>query len=170
MSNANDSGWASTVVVGSLTGIALTVDWLPREMAGRFTLDGTASGIVARDAYLATIIGVAVLAPAAASLLLRALLLHYPDLVHLPNSRYWLAECRREHTARYLGRRSIWLAALLSLLALALHLLILRANQVQPARLDPGAVASVTTSFIAALWAWFSHLWRHFARAEPAVQ
>jgi ABC-type Fe3+ transport system permease subunit len=170
MPDANDSGWASTVVVGSLTGIALTVDWLPHEVAGRFTLDGTASGLVSRDAYLAIAIGATVLLPAIAALLLRLVVLHCPDLVQLPNADYWLAESRREQTARYLARRSIWLAALISLLTFALHLLVLRANHLHPARIEPGAMGGVLVAFAAAFSAWFTHLRRHFARTEPVAQ
>ena len=164
MPTATEGGWASTVVVGSITGIALTADWLPHQVAGHFGMTGLANGFVAREVYVAMLIGSAVLVPALLVCLLWLTVLRYPRFVNLPNREYWLADERRVQTAEFLAARAIWFAALLALLALALHLLVLRANHLNPARLDPAGLLAVVAAFVVALGAWLSHLHRHFER------
>jgi len=170
MPDANDSGWASTVVVGSITGIALTAEWLPREVAAHFSLDGHVDGFVAHNSYVAFAIGATVAVAALAATLLRIVVLGFPDLVHLPNRSYWLAPEQRASTAKFLGSRALWLAALLSSFTLGLHLLVLQANHTSPARLEPVPLAALTIAFLAALGAWFKHLYRHFERTESTAQ
>ena len=170
MPDANDSGWASTVVVGSLTGIALTAEWLPHDVAAHFALDGRADGVIAHDLYLTLVIGATVLLSGLASCLLRVAVLRFPDLVNLPNRGYWLAPERYEATGAFLARRAVWLAAILSLFTFGLHLLVLRANRDSPARLDAPALMAVMTALFAALGAWVAQLRRHFERVKSAVQ
>jgi ABC-type Fe3+ transport system permease subunit len=170
MPNATDSGWASTVVVGSITGIALTAEWLPRQVAGHFALDGFATGFVERQSYLMLVIGSAVLMPALVCGLLWLAVLRFPDLVNLPHRDYWLAAQRRDKTAAFLAGRSVWLAAILAVFALALHLLVLRANHLSPARVDPSTLLAVTTMFVITLGAWLGQLRRYFERVEAAAQ
>jgi len=170
MPNANDSGWASTVVVGSLTGIALTVDWLPHEVAAHFAFDGAADHFIPREEYLAMMIGSTLLATALVAGLLSNIVLRFPDLVNLPNRGFWLAPERRAATHALVSARAVWLGAIVSLFALGMHLLVLRANQVNSASLDRGALSALVFAFLAALGAWFSNLRRVFERAGPAVQ
>ncbi len=162
MPTATESAWASTVVVGSITGIALTADWLPHRVAGHFAVSGLANGFVAREVYVALLIGAAVLVPALTVALLWLAVRRYPRLVNLPNSGYWLADERRDQTAEFLATRAIWLAAILALFALSLHLLVLRANHLDPVRLEPVALLAVVVAFVVALVAWLSRLHRHF--------
>jgi serine/threonine-protein kinase len=170
MPNANDSGWASTVVVGSLTGIALTVDWLPRQVAAHFALDGHADQFIARDAYLALVIGSTVAAITLLTGLLSVVVLRFPELVNLPNRGFWLAPERRAATGAVVSACAVWLGAIVALFALGLHLLVLRANRVSPASLDTPALSAVLVAFLAALGAWFSNLRRHFGQPGSAVQ
>ena len=111
MPNANDSGWASTVVVGSLTGIALTAEWLPQQVAAHFALDGRADHFLARDQYLALMIGSTVVATALVTGLLSTLVLRFPDLLNLPNRSFWLAPERRASTHALVSSRAVWLGA-----------------------------------------------------------
>ncbi len=164
MSNGPENGWASTVVVGSITGIALTADWLPHQVAGHFAITGLANGFVAREAYVAMLLGSAVLLPALVIGLLWLAVRRFPRLINLPNRDYWLADERRGATVEFLAARAAWLAALLALLALSLHLLVLRANHLDPIRLDPIGLLAVIVSFVVALGSWLGHLHRYFER------
>ncbi len=170
MPNANDSGWASTVVVGSLTGIALTAEWLPQQVAAHFALDGRADHFLARDQYLALMIGSTVVATALVTGLLSTLVLRFPDLLNLPNRSFWLAPERRASTHALVSSRAVWLGAIVALFALGMHLLVLRANHANPASLDAVAFSGVVVAFLAALGAWFSNLRRHFGQMGSAVQ
>ncbi len=170
MPNANDSGWASTVVVGCLTGIALTADWLPREVAGYFALDGTATGFVAREAYVAVAISSAVLLPSIVCGGLWLAVVRFPAFMTLPHRGYWLAPERRGLTASFLAARGAWLAALLALFTFALHLLVLHANTRMPARLDYPVLLALMVGLCTAFGAWLNHIQRHFARIENATQ
>jgi serine/threonine-protein kinase len=170
MPNANDSGWASTVVVGSLTGIALTADWLPRQVAAHVALDGHTDQFLARDGYLALVIGSTVVATALVTGLLSSVVLRFPDLVNLPNRDFWLAPERREATGAAVSARAVWLGAIVSLFAFGLHLLVLRANRSSPASLDPSSVSAVIVAFLAAAGAWLSNLRRYFGQPGSAVQ
>jgi len=162
MPHATDSGWASTLVVGSITGIALTADWLPHQVAGHFAVSGLANGFVAREVYVAMLIGTAIVLPALIAAAMWLSVRRYPDFVNVPNRDYWLAPERREATAAYLIARAFWLAALLALLALGLHLLVLQANHQAPVRINPAALAALVAAFVLALAAWLGHLHRHF--------
>lgn len=170
MPDATESGWASTVVVGSITGIALTADWLPHQVAGQFALDGAATGFVERQSYVIVLIASAVVLPALICGLLWFLVLQAPELLALPNRDYWLAASRREQTAAFLAARAVWLAAIIAASVLALHLLVLRANRLDPVRLDPSALLAVATALVVALGAWLSQLQRYFGRVNSVAQ
>jgi serine/threonine-protein kinase len=170
MPDANDSGWASTVVVGSLTGIALTAEWLPHEVAAHFALDGRADHVVGRDDYLSLMIGGTLVITALVTVLLSTVVLRYPELVNLPNRGFWLAPERRAATRALVNARALWLGAIVSSFALGMHLLVLRANHVSPVALDTSALSAVVLAFLAALGAWFANLRRHFEQAGPAIQ
>ena len=164
MAKSTEGGWASAVVVGSITAIAMTAEWLPHQVAGHFAISGLANGFVARELYVAVLVGSALLLPALIAGALWLAVNHYPDGLNLPNRDYWLAPARRAATTAYLTARAAWLAALLALLALGLHLLVLRANHLAPARLDPASLAALVAAFAAALTAWLGDLNRHFER------
>ena len=157
-------GWASTVVVGSITGIALTADWLPARVASHFGANGLASGFMARDVYLALAIAMVIVPPALVGLTIALSLRFFPGFLNLPNRGYWLAPERRAATAEYLNGHSAWLAALLGLFGLAVHLLVIRANRSVPPELDPGPFFAVLLAFGFAMVAWIAALARRFRR------
>jgi serine/threonine-protein kinase len=158
------TAWASTVLVGSITGIALTADWLPARVASHFGPGGLANGFMAREVYLAFTIGMVVLPPALAGLGIVLALRYFPQFLNLPNRDYWLAPERRDATADFLMAHAAWLAALLSLLALGVHLLLIRANRAVPPRLDAGPFLAMLLAFLVAMAAWVGVLARRFRR------
>jgi serine/threonine-protein kinase len=89
---------------------------------------------------------------------------YFPQFLNLPNRDYWLAPERREQTAAYLTAHTAWLAALLGLFALAVHLLVVRANQSVPPRLETGALLAALLAFSIVMLAWVAALARRFRR------
>jgi hypothetical protein len=165
MSRGLGSGWASTVVVGSITAIALTSDRLPARIASHFGADGLANGFMGREAYLGFTIGLVVLVPALIALLVALAARHFPQFLNLPNRDYWLAPQRREETLAYLATHAAWFAALLSAFALGIHLLVVRANRAVPARLETGPFLALMLIFAIVIVVWAGALARRFRRA-----
>lgn len=164
MTQGSGSGWASALVIGSISGIVLTADRLPRRVAVHFGAEGLANGFATREAYVALTVCVAVLAPAVVAIAIALSVRHFPRLLNLPNRDYWLAPARRDETAAYLMGHAAWLAAALAVFSLAIHLLVLRANHVVPARLETGSFVVALLAFGVMMVAWVGALARRFRR------
>jgi len=164
MSRSLATGWASTVVVGSLTGIALTADRLPLRVASHFGASGLANGFMSRGTYLAITIGLVVGPPALVAVTVALSLKYFPQFLNLPDREYWLAPERRDATAAYLAAHATWLAALLALFALGIHLLVVRANENLPPRLETGPFLAMLLAFAITMVAWIGALARRFRR------
>ena len=164
MSSGPISGWASTVVVGSITGIALTTDRLPALVASHFGPAGLATGFVTRETYLRITIGLVVLVPALGAAILAVAARHLPQLLNLPNRAYWLAPERRDATIEYLSSHTAWLAALFAVFTLSVHFLLIRANHTVPARLETAPFLTILLAFAVAMIAWLAVLARRFRR------
>lgn len=162
-------GWASSIVVGSITGIALTSDWLPERVASHFSIGGVANGFVSRPVYVALVIAIVVLLPALAAFALRVSVRRFPHLVSLPHRDYWLAPERRVETAEFLAARAEWLAAGGGMFTLGLHLLVIRANHAAPPHFEPAPLLMLTAAFAAGVAAWLAALGRHFKRERNVL-
>jgi hypothetical protein len=156
------TGWASSVVVGSITGIALTADRLPARVASHFGANGLANGFLTREVYLAFTLGMVLVPSALVGLTIALSLKYFPQFLNLPHRDYWLAPERRAATAAYLTVHAAWLAALLAVFALGIHLLVLRANRAVPPRLETGPFLIVLLTFGIVMVAWVGALARRF--------
>jgi hypothetical protein len=163
-SRSGGTGWASTVVVGCITGIALTAERLPARVASHFGASGLANGFMMREAYLAFTIGLVLLPPVLVGLTIALSLRYFPRFLNLPNRDYWLAPERRDQTEAYLTAHTAWLAALLALLALGIHLLVVRANRSIPPQLATGPFLGMLLAFAIVMAAWIGALARRFRR------
>ncbi len=164
MSRGLGTPWASAVVVGSITGISLTADWLPAHVASHFGASGFASGYTARETYLLFSIAIVVIPPVLVAMTIGLSLRYFPQFLNLPNRDYWLAPERRDDTAAYLTVHAAWLAALLAALALATHVLVVRANLSVPPRLETGPFLIMLVTFSALMVVWIAALARRFRR------
>ena len=161
-----DSGWASMVVVGCLTGIVLTTDRLPARVASHFGVAGVADGFTSRGRYVVFMIAIAVLLPAIVASLVGVSARRFPGWVNIPNRDYWLAAVRREATADWLTGHATGLAALLALLAFGVHLLVIRANLHTPPYLEATSFLALLGAFTVALGLWVYVLHRRFRRMD----
>jgi hypothetical protein len=159
----NGTGWASAVVTGCMTGIALSAEWLPGRVASHFGASGLANGFMARDVYLAFMIGLVAGLPALTGLLMSRLVRRL-GRGGLPNCDYWLAPDRLDETTELLTEHVAWLAAGVAVLVLGIHLLLMRANHFSPARLELLPVLSLICAFGIGLIGWNTTLQRRFQR------
>jgi hypothetical protein len=149
MSQDNGIGWASAVVTGCITGIALTAEWLPGRVASHFGAGGLANGFTAREVYLTLMIG---------------LVAGLPALTALWMSRVMRRRDRVDETAEVLTAHAAWLAAGVAMLVLGIHLLLIRANHFSPAHLELLPSLSLMTACGIGLIGWNATLQRRFQR------
>jgi uncharacterized membrane protein len=158
------TGWASAVVVGSLTAVVLTADRLPARVASHFGPDGRANGFMDRTLYLVVLIGALIVLPTFAAIAIGQSARNTPSRLKLPNADYWLDPARRDESARFIGVHFGWFAAAVSLLAVAVHLLVIEANQLTPPSLAAGAFMGVLLAFTALVVVWIHAFQRRFRR------
>jgi len=154
--------WASVAVVAAITAIVLTSDQLPERVASHFGADGLANGFMARHIYLTFMLGIGVGLPALIGLTVGVSVRHFSRFINIPNRDYWLAPARREATAAYLAAHTSWLAVGLAACAVVVHLLVIRANRLNPPRLDTDAMIALLAVFAALMAAWVAVLNRRF--------
>jgi hypothetical protein len=139
----------------------VTSQQLPERVASHFNAHGVPDGWMSRGSYLlmmtCTTIGLAVFLVATFSITR-----YVPDvLINLPNRDFWLAPERRQQTYDTIVRYGVWLAILIALLFLVVHLLIVDANAAQPANLSNG-VWIILAVFLLSIIAWSVFLIRQF--------
>jgi serine/threonine-protein kinase len=142
----------------------LTSGALPEVVASHFGPGGRADGSMGRGTYTALMIGLVILAPglvAATTLLVRLL---PPQLVNLPNKRYWLAPELRAASLAALGGLGTRFALALALFLGWVHWLVVRANAVQPPRLSETGLFAGLAVFGVATLVWIVALFRRFGR------
>jgi len=137
---------------------------LPSVVASHFGSGGLANGFMGRGSYTALMLALVVVVPAlvaSSALLVRVL---PPQLVNLPNKRYWLSPERRATSLEALASLSLRFAATLAVFLCFVHWLVVRANSVQPPRLQEPWLYGGLAVFGAATVVWIVTLFRRFGR------
>ena len=142
--------------------IIATAGALPERVASHFGTSGAANDYMTREGYRVYMLGFAIAFPllivAAISWLPRMM----PNLTNIPNRAYWLAPERRKATFLILDAYALALGCLLTVLLGGAHWLLLRANAVQPPKLENGLFTALVVASIAAMVVWIVVLLRHF--------
>ena len=84
--------------------------------------------------------------------------------INLPDRDHWLAPERRAETLAALSARSIGFAALLTVFLCFVHWLVVRANRLQPPRLDESSFIVGLMLFALAAAVWLALLVMRFRR------
>ena len=138
---------------------------LPETVASHFVADGSASGFMPRDRYLAFMLTLVVAVP---SLLFIAACLasRLPvRFINVPHRQYWLAPERRAATLGSLQGFGTWAAyATLALLCVA-HAFVVRAQRVQPPHLEQAPLLGIVAVYLLALFSGMVLVLRRFLRA-----
>jgi hypothetical protein len=152
------------LLIAVCAGVAGTSGALPERVASHFNAAGLANGYMTRNAYrifmLAFGFGVPLLVVALVGWLPRLA----PNLINIPNRDYWLAPERRVATLAALDGCALWLGCLLTALAGGVHWLVIRANAVEPPRLENGLFVTLLGAFVAGLVCWIIVLLRRFRK------
>jgi uncharacterized membrane protein len=150
-----------------LASLAYAAAQLPEPVASHFGVSGQANGWMSRSAYLMFMAAVGFGLP----LFITALSVttrFVPDaLVNLPHKDYWLAPERRAATFGYLGRHSLWLAAMMVVFLTGLNLLTVLANRPPSPHLSNTLVWALAGAFLAGTALWAVALYRHFQAPTP---
>ena len=144
-----------------LVGMAATYARLPARVASHFNANGVANGWMSRDGYVWFMVGVGTLVSLTMLTAFGSVRYLPSALVNIPRRDYWLAPERRDATARTLMRSGLLMVGLTSLFFLAIHLLIVAANQSQPPKFSSAAWA-VLAAFLLTTGALTLQLYRRF--------
>ena len=145
-----------------LVGMVATYARLPERMASHFGADGVANGWMTRDGYFWFMVGIVTFVSLTMLAAFGSIRFLPNSLINIPRRDYWLAPERRDETAGALMRYGLWMIGLNSLFFLAIHLLVVAANEAQPVRLS-NAVWWMLAAYLATTGAFVFKLYRQFA-------
>jgi uncharacterized membrane protein len=119
-----------------LVGMATTYSRLPERMASHFDASGVANDWMSRDGYVWFMVGVVTFVSLTMLAAFGSVRFLPNAVINIPRRDYWLAPERRDETARTLMRFGLLMVGFESLFFLAIHLMVVAANESQPARLS----------------------------------
>jgi uncharacterized membrane protein len=151
-------------VGGAALVIVATSGELPARVASHFGAGGRPNDWMARETYLAVMLGFAVALPVLLVASMTLLPRVAPRLVNLPNRDYWLAPARREASIDSLGAFGCGLGVLTALLLAGVHLLVVAAHRGGAPRLDERAFLTLVGIFLAAMGLLLVMLLRRFRK------
>jgi len=137
---------------------------LPPEMASHFGPGGTPNGFSSRGTYTTLMLCMVVGVPLIVASTARLTTVLPVELINLPNREYWLAPERRAATLEALSSLSTAFALAVALFLCFGHWLVVRANAVEPARLQESWLFTGLALFGAAMLLWVVSLLRRFGR------
>lgn len=151
----------------ALVAMAASLVWasqqLPQQVAAHFDARGAANSWMSRESHLLlmTLLGLGM--PLLLVGVFYSVRFLPVNLVNLPHRDYWLAAERRAATCADLLTFGVWFAVFETLFFLSVHILVVQANLVQPARLS-SAVWMLLAGFLVLVAGWLIALFRRFHR------
>jgi uncharacterized membrane protein len=143
-----------------------TAGGLPERIPTHFGAGGVPDAWMTRVGYTAFMLVFAVGLPIVIVWAIGGLPRAFPRQVNLPNRDHWLAPERREASLEFLGRHACWLGCMMVLMAVGVHVLLLRASASTPPRLEEGPFVAMLVAFLAALVVWIVAIYRRFPRVQ----
>ena len=128
-----------------------------------FSAGGIASGFMARSDYVLFMLAMTLGVP----LLIAVFTVLVPwlvpiDKLRLPNRDYWLTPERRQETMSALATSGLGMASIVAAFLIAVHLLVITANQQLPPRLDNTTLWLLVGALVVASVFWQFLRWRRF--------
>jgi hypothetical protein len=137
---------------------------LPAVVASQFGAGGAAIRFMARDTYVALMLGLVVGVPLLVAILPTALAGGDGSHLNLPHRDHWLSPERREGTRTFIRRHGQWSAAISALFLGYVHYLVVQANQRQPPTLATTAMAGGVVVLLMLLAIGLAVFWTRFRR------
>jgi uncharacterized membrane protein len=141
---------------------------LPEVVASHFNAGGTANGWQTKSAFFGFLVGVSVLAAVVGFGIPRIITALPPELINLPNKRYWLAPEQRADTMEFLNGYFAWFGCVLFVVILVTFDYALQSN-LHPDRPDIPRLWYVLTGFLAFAVLSLARMFRRFGRPPQDI-
>jgi hypothetical protein len=152
------------VVVGALQASSYAAR-MPQPVASHFR-SGMPNGWQTQIGFLATEVGVVVLATVMAFGLPRILAAVPLSLINVQNKEYWFGPVQRENTLAFFRAKFAWFGCALLAFLLFVNELVFRANLAAPHRLNTTAFVAAMAVFLTFVVVWTIRLIMHFSRTK----
>ncbi|MBS0204106.1 MAG: DUF1648 domain-containing protein [Planctomycetes bacterium] len=139
-----------------------TAQLLPARVATHFNAAGNPNGWMSRSGHLVFMSVFGVLFPLFMIGICWCTRYLPVSMINIPHRDYWLSTERRQESADFLFRHSIWLGCLGLGFITGLNWVIVFSNQRQPVGLPPTWILSITGLFLAGMGLWIVVLYRRF--------
>lgn len=155
-------GPLALLLVGAAAFIWVSSQSMPDIVASHFEGDGYANGFMRRGVYIGFMLAFSVGLPAVVALISIGAVGRPGARINLPHRDYWLAPERRERSVAYLRRHMARFIAALVVFLCYSHWLVVRANGLQPPRLQSSWMLSGLALFGVFVVVWMRALWLRF--------
>jgi hypothetical protein len=84
----------------------------------------------------------------------------------IPNNKYWFADERKQQTNSFLLQHSSWLGTMTAGVLYGIHVLLTRANELDPAKLSTDRFLIMIFFYLCGLAWWTTAFFRHFQKSR----
>jgi uncharacterized membrane protein len=156
----------SALIVVFAVLIFSSIGYLPAKVAVHFDANSAPDGWVSREGY-----GIfASLFVIGLPLILFAIMAGLPRLTRgkglIPNNEYWFADERKQQTESFLLQHSSWLGTMTAAVLYGIHVLLTRANELDPPKLSTDRFLIMMFLYLCGLAWWTIAFFRHFQKSR----
>jgi uncharacterized membrane protein len=156
----------SALIVVFAVLIFSSLGYLPAKVAVHFNANSAPDRWVSREEYgifaLLFVIGL--------PLTLFAIMAGLPRLTSgkglIPNNEYWFADERKQQTEDFLLQHSSWLGTMTAAVLYGIHILLTRANELDPPKLSTDRFLIMIFFYLCGLAWWTTAFFRHFQKSR----
>jgi uncharacterized membrane protein len=156
----------SALIVVFAVLIFSSVGHLPAKVAVHFNANSAPDRWVSREEYgIFALLFVVGLPP-----VLFAIMAGLPRLTNgkglIPNNEYWFADERKQQTESFLLQHSSWLGTMTAAVLYGTHVLLTRANELNPPKFSTDRFLIMIFLFLCGLAWWTTAFFRHFQKSR----
>jgi len=137
---------------------------LPAVVASRFNGRGVANGWQTKPAFFTVFAGVSVLAAVIGFIIPRIIAAMPPELINLPNKRYWLAPEHLAETMEFLNRFFAWFSCSVFMVIILTFDYAMQSNLHPNHRPDASRIWYLLTGFLLFTTVWITRMFKRFGR------
>ncbi len=152
------------LVVGAALFVMLTWSLLPPVVASNFGVDGAANGGQSRSTYCTQMLALILVIPSLLALMGPLVGILPAEMISLPNRHMWLAPEHRAATVAALSQMMVQFASAMAIFLCFVHWQVVRANLMQPPRLDMPLFFAGVSVFLGGVVVWTVTLYLRFSR------